>query len=162
RRLAAALARFDGTARGAGGGARNRSDRGPRVRDEPTRAPGVGELQVSWEPGWVVAWAAGPHARAADDEEVVALLAAAAAPASRRSEELQCLLFGALDTCARRSGPSDAHGPRDAGQRPGARPDGRRAGVDALGAHRHGGRDLSRQRPTYRGARAATDGPHGE
>ena len=44
--------------------------------------PGVVQLQVSWEPGRVVAWAAGPRAQPADGHEVMAMLEAAGAPAS--------------------------------------------------------------------------------
>ena len=48
-------------------------------------------------------------------------------------------------------------GRRDAGQRARARPERRRPRADPLRAHRHGRRDLPRQRPPDRGARAATD-----
>jgi superfamily II DNA or RNA helicase len=44
--------------------------------------PGVVELQVSWEPGWVVAWAAGPGTPPTDAEEVAARLVSAGAPSS--------------------------------------------------------------------------------
>src|SRR5205807_1619283 len=78
RRLAAALARFTAAERGAD--TDDRSDRRARERDERTLAPGVVQLQVSWEPGWVVAWGGGPRTRTADDEELVALLGAGEAP----------------------------------------------------------------------------------
>ena len=47
--------------------------------------PGRTQLQVSWEPGRVVAWAAG-RARHGDADEVAALLAAAGAPESGWTE----------------------------------------------------------------------------
>src|SRR5207253_1482115 len=80
RRLAAALARFTAAERGAD--PYDGSDRRPRERDEQALAPGVCRLQVSWEPGWVVAWGGGPRTRTADDEGLTALLAAADAPTS--------------------------------------------------------------------------------
>jgi hypothetical protein len=49
--------------------------------DEPVE-PGVVQLQVCWEPGRVVAWAAGPGTPTADADEVAEMLAAAGAPAS--------------------------------------------------------------------------------
>lgn len=49
--------------------------------DEDDSQPvGVIQLQVSWEPGKVVAWAAGPRTPTADGELVTALLAEAGAP----------------------------------------------------------------------------------
>jgi superfamily II DNA or RNA helicase len=60
----------------------DRADRpSPPAPDVPV-VPGEVELQVSWEPGWVVAWAAGPHTRRADAEEVSQRLVAAGAPAA--------------------------------------------------------------------------------
>ncbi len=44
--------------------------------------PGRTQLQVSWEPGRVVAWAAGLRAPIAGSDEVVAMLSAAGAPRS--------------------------------------------------------------------------------
>ncbi len=44
--------------------------------------PGRTQLQASWEPGRVVAWAAGPGAPVADRNEVLAMLAATGAPDS--------------------------------------------------------------------------------
>src|SRR5712692_5459305 len=59
-----------------------RNGRGsPPALDGPV-VPGIVELQVSWEPGWVVAWAAGPHTPRTGVDEVRARLAAAGAPAS--------------------------------------------------------------------------------
>ena len=57
-------------------------DRGARGGDDGLQEPGVVQLQVSWEPGRVVAWAAGPRAQPADGGEVMAMLGAAGAPAS--------------------------------------------------------------------------------
>jgi hypothetical protein len=80
RRFAAALARFIAGERGADPD--DRSGHRARERQERAVAPGVVRLQVSWEPGWVVAWGAGPGTPTADDDELVALLAAADAPTS--------------------------------------------------------------------------------
>src|SRR5688572_25363689 len=46
----------------------------------PTRASAPAQLQVSWEPGHVVAWAGGAGAPAGSAQDVRALLAAAGAP----------------------------------------------------------------------------------
>ena len=96
RRLSAAWDRFNGVERGdeAGdldlldepgepgepGARRDRNDRGPRRREQRAAEPGVVRLQVSWRPGRVVAWAAGPHTAGAGSDEVMAMLAAAGAP----------------------------------------------------------------------------------
>jgi superfamily II DNA or RNA helicase len=53
-----------------------------RSRDEEPLAPGVVQLQVSWEPGRVVAWAGGPRIASADAEAVITMLTAAGAPES--------------------------------------------------------------------------------
>lgn len=45
-------------------------------------APGVLALQVSWEPGRVVAWAAGPKVPSADRELLAAMLESSGAPSS--------------------------------------------------------------------------------
>ena len=101
RRLHAAWDRFNGAERGGGRGAERvdaerverddeggaqpgRRDRRDRRTQEPEAAPvpGVVRLQVSWRPGRVVAWCAGPHTRGADADEVLAMLAAAGAPTS--------------------------------------------------------------------------------
>ncbi|HUI47791.1 MAG TPA: DEAD/DEAH box helicase [Acidimicrobiia bacterium] len=88
RRLADAWARITGLHRddpsGRSSGSRdNRSNRQERDDvDTPDLEPGVVELQVSWEPGKVVAWAAGRNAPAADGDELVQMLADAGAPAS--------------------------------------------------------------------------------
>jgi hypothetical protein len=52
--------------------------RQPKAPEEP----GIIQLQLSWEPGRVVAWAAGPRTPTADTELVEAMLAAAGAPTS--------------------------------------------------------------------------------
>jgi superfamily II DNA or RNA helicase len=80
RLLAAAWARLTSEP-GADGGGRNVRGAGA-TEEEGSTVPGVVELQVSWEPGWVVAWAAGPHTPRADASELVARLAAAGAPGS--------------------------------------------------------------------------------
>jgi superfamily II DNA or RNA helicase len=49
--------------------------------DEPL-TPGRVQLQVSWEPGRVVVWAAGPGTRIAPADEVTTMLVAAGAPSS--------------------------------------------------------------------------------
>jgi hypothetical protein len=83
RRLAAAWDRFNGGSGGGGGGGgetqprrRNRRQQAPEV----AQVPGVVRLQVSWRPGRVVAWCAGPRTRGADADEVLAMLAAGGAP----------------------------------------------------------------------------------
>ena len=58
-----------------------RSERGGR-RPQTAAAPGVVRLQVSWRPGHVVAWGAGPQTAAADAAAVTEMLAAAGAPAA--------------------------------------------------------------------------------
>ena len=50
--------------------------------DDEVLAPGKVQLQVSWEPGRVVAWAAGPATPLAPADDVTAMLTAAGAPAS--------------------------------------------------------------------------------
>jgi superfamily II DNA or RNA helicase len=80
RRLSAAWARLTA---GQGAEPNDRRDRGGRGdRDESRLAPSVVQLQVSWEPGQVVAWAAGPRTTPAGREVVMAMLTAAGAPAS--------------------------------------------------------------------------------
>ena len=74
RRMAAARTRLMGDPRGDGERARDDAD-------EPLE-PGVIELQVCWEPGRVVAWAAGPGTPTANADEVTEMLAAAGAPST--------------------------------------------------------------------------------
>ena len=93
RRLAAAWARHTGQkveavtrpAR-AGRPDRDRNDRGqrddPNDRDDHDVEPGVVEVQVSWEPGRVVAWAAGRNTPAAALDELAQMLATAGAPST--------------------------------------------------------------------------------
>ena len=65
------------------GPARRRGGRAEAVEpEEEVPADGPVLLQVSWEPGRVVAWAGGPHALVGDREQVAKLLAAAGAPES--------------------------------------------------------------------------------
>ena len=52
------------------------------AKEVDTVVPGVVRLQLSWEPGRVVAWAGGPGCPTASADEVVAHLAAAEAPAA--------------------------------------------------------------------------------
>lgn len=80
RRLSAAWVRFAAAERG--GERDDGSDRGTRAREERSLALGVVQVQVSWEPGRVVAWGGGPRTSAADGDEVMAMLAAAGAPTS--------------------------------------------------------------------------------
>jgi superfamily II DNA or RNA helicase len=78
-RLAAAWARLTNEP-----GSPDGTDRGTR-RDRPDDeavGDGVTRLQVSWEPGRVVAWAAGPGAPSADSDTVLSMLTAAGAPSS--------------------------------------------------------------------------------
>ncbi len=74
----------------------------------------------------------------------------------------QRLVRGAMDAGARR--PDAARALRRTHARFGARPrpQGRPARADPVRAHRHGRRDLSRQRASHRRARAAAAGTHGE
>jgi superfamily II DNA or RNA helicase len=60
---------------------RNTRAEKPRVEEEARDLePGVVELQVSWEPGRVVAWAAGRNAPTATADELAEMLAEAGAP----------------------------------------------------------------------------------
>ena len=61
---------------------KRRGSRGDREPEPEPVEDGTTELQVSWEPGRVVAWAGGPRAPVADRDQVTALLAAAGAPES--------------------------------------------------------------------------------
>ena len=49
-------------------------------REEAVFEPGIVRLQVSWEPGRIVAWGAGPRTAGASSDELAAMLAAAGAP----------------------------------------------------------------------------------
>jgi superfamily II DNA or RNA helicase len=80
RRLAAAWKRLTVGATTTDGG-NGRADHDDGDDDEPV-APGRVQLQVSWEPGRVVAWAAGPGTPVASADEVTTMLAAAGAPSS--------------------------------------------------------------------------------
>jgi superfamily II DNA or RNA helicase len=83
RRLADAWARITGLTRGTPGDrvarARGRDDHDEEPHEEE---PGVLEIQVSWEPGRVVAWAAGRNVPAADADELAEMLARAGAPSA--------------------------------------------------------------------------------
>jgi len=62
----------------------NHQTQAPRHREDAPEeiVPGVVRLQLSWEPGRVVAWAGGPGCEPADPDEIAALLARAEAPAA--------------------------------------------------------------------------------
>ncbi len=77
-----------------------RPDRPERVEEPLT--PGTTQLQVSWEPGRVVAWAGGQRAPAGSATEVAALLAAAGAPESGWTPHPPAVLSGDVnaDACA--------------------------------------------------------------
>jgi superfamily II DNA or RNA helicase len=78
RILTDALARLTGERRPAPPGTHQSST----PREPEVIEPGVVRLQLSWEPGRVVAWAGGPGCPTATAEEVAKFLAAAEAPAS--------------------------------------------------------------------------------
>ncbi len=90
RRLAEAWARHTGQRRDtstrparSANAAHDRADRDRNRsadRDEVDTEPGVVEVQVSWEPGRVVAWAAGRNAPSASGDELAAMLSASGAP----------------------------------------------------------------------------------
>jgi hypothetical protein len=67
-----------------------------RKSPEPPPTPGIVRLQVSWQPGRVVAWAAGPHTAAAAAGEVRAMLAAAGAPTAAWVPSASVQLPGAV------------------------------------------------------------------
>jgi superfamily II DNA or RNA helicase len=92
RRFATAWARFNGVDRSerrgddgdapvrdgeATGAPRRKRRKGQAPENPPT--PGTVRLQVTWQPGRVIAWAAGPHTPAADADTVLAMLEAAGA-----------------------------------------------------------------------------------
>jgi superfamily II DNA or RNA helicase len=85
-RLAEAWARHTGQRRAEPSprsGRNNRGNRGEReVDDAPDAEPGVAEVQVSWEPGRVVAWAAGKNAPPVAGDELARMLSAAGAPST--------------------------------------------------------------------------------
>jgi superfamily II DNA or RNA helicase len=76
--------------------------REPRERNAPPAVTGRTELQVSWEPGRVVAWAGGPHAPVGTADEVTAMLAATGAPESGWIPHAAVPLSGGVnaDSCA--------------------------------------------------------------
>ena len=88
RRLAAAYARLThdpsveerDPARASEPAAKRRGSRADREPEPEPVEDGTTELQVSWEPGRVVAWGGGLRAPVADRAQVTALLAAAGAP----------------------------------------------------------------------------------
>ena len=84
RRLSAAWSRFTADEDGGESVAvrTEPSVRIPREREEPTPVPGALQVQVSWEPGRVVAWGGGPGHAAVDGDAVMAMLGAAGAPTS--------------------------------------------------------------------------------
>jgi hypothetical protein len=82
RILTDALARLTGERRPAPPGLGSEPGRRSANREPETIDPGVVRLQLSWEPGRVVAWAGGPGRPTATAEEVAKFLAAAEAPAA--------------------------------------------------------------------------------
>jgi hypothetical protein len=82
-RIAAAWARHNGQPPPPSAASRNRRPREERVeeRDTTSPAPDTLQLQVSWVPGRVVAWAAG-NGEPVDGDELAELLAAAGAPST--------------------------------------------------------------------------------
>ena len=101
RALSAAWDRFRrGERDGARGTEAGDADLGAQRRDAAT--PGVVRLQVSWSPGRVVAWAAGPGTAPADGESLMALLGAAGAPTAGwvRHAAIPLPGGGAADACA--------------------------------------------------------------
>jgi len=84
RRLADAWARITGLTRGTPS---DRGGRAPRGRTEPEEEvddteTGTLEIQVSWEPGRVVAWGGGRNVLTADADELTEMLARAGAPSA--------------------------------------------------------------------------------
>jgi hypothetical protein len=86
RILTDALLRLTGERRpappGIGNGQHPGPGQPPTPREPETIEPGVVRLQLSWEPGRVVAWAGGPGCPTPTAEEVAKFLAAAEAPAA--------------------------------------------------------------------------------
>ena len=79
-----------------------RRDRGePAGEQQQPRPAGRTKLQVSWEPGRVVAWAGGQRAPVGSAEEVTALLAAAGAPESGWAPHPAVELSGGVNADAR-------------------------------------------------------------
>jgi len=96
RRLTAAFSRFAperGTAREP-----RRSDTRPGrdARDAQATAPGRTQLQVSWQPGRVVAWGGGARAPVADSDDVMAMITAAGAPEAGWSVHAPVPLSGGI------------------------------------------------------------------
>ena len=81
RQLTAALFRLTGERR-SGGVMVGPGDGSGGTAEPDTIEPGVVRLQLSWEPGRVVAWAGGPGCPTADADEVAKFLADAEAPAA--------------------------------------------------------------------------------
>jgi superfamily II DNA or RNA helicase len=85
RRLTAAWNRFEGITEDEVDDAPAARD--GRARDEASVETGEVRLQVSWEPGRVVAWGGGPGRESADRADLEALLAASGAPFSRATAQ---------------------------------------------------------------------------
>ncbi len=85
RRLTAAWNRFEGIEEVVV--AEAPSARDGRGREQASIEPGELQLQISWEPGRVVAWGGGPGREPADRGGLEALLAASGAPFSRVAAE---------------------------------------------------------------------------
>jgi hypothetical protein len=82
QRLTSAWNRFEGIDEAEVADEPQRQSGNGRAREEPIE-PGEVRLQVSWEPGRVVAWGGGPGRHAADRDDVEQLLAASGAPMAR-------------------------------------------------------------------------------
>ncbi|MCU1430176.1 MAG: Helicase, family [Actinomycetia bacterium] len=108
RRLSAAMSRFapervttrdDQRGRSPRNQRNERNERNQRAEqsreiEEESTEPGVVELQVSWAPGRVVAWAGGARVAAADAEAAMAMLTASGAPESGWSPHAPVVLPG--------------------------------------------------------------------
>lgn len=82
QRLATAWGRLTGIELAPVARERPEGEQAPAERDVDALVPAVVTLQVSWEPGRVVAWAGGPRCPGAPADEVVEMLAGAEAPAA--------------------------------------------------------------------------------
>jgi superfamily II DNA or RNA helicase len=100
RRLSAAFSRFTSERAVGREPRRVRSPGGRETHDAPPITPGRTQLQVSWQPGRVVAWAGGPRAPVADGGHVMAMLAAAGAPESGWSTHTPVPLSGGVNADA--------------------------------------------------------------
>lgn len=92
---------------------RDRQNRNGGARPDKPRQPvatGHTQLQVSWEPGRVVAWAGGPGAPTGNAKEVSAMLATAGAPVSGWVPHPAVVLSGGVNADACSSSVGDVLG----------------------------------------------------